>query len=97
MLADAEMTTDPVHLTIVGAKDDPSAQTLFQTALRVPGTYRRIEWWDRREGSLENSDVQYPELPRAAAFVCTQGACSLTQFDARALPALAKKLEEVKK
>jgi uncharacterized protein YyaL (SSP411 family) len=97
LLADAETTTDPVHLTIVGAKDDPVAQTLFHTALRVPGAYRRIEWWDRREGALQNADVQYPELPKAAAFVCTQGACSLPQFDGKALLALAKRLEEVGK
>jgi len=58
LLADAEMTTDPVHLTIVGGKDDPAAQTLFQIALRIPNAYRRIEWWDRREGALQNADVQ---------------------------------------
>ena len=90
-------TTDPVHLTIVGAKDDPVAQTLFHAALRVPGAYRRIEWWDRREGALHNADVQYPELPKAAAFVCTQGACSLPQFDGKALLALAKKLGELER
>jgi uncharacterized protein YyaL (SSP411 family) len=97
LLADAEMTSDPIHLTIVGPKDDPGAQTLFQTALRIPGAYRRIEWWDRREGPLQNPDVQYPQLPKAAAFVCTQGACSLPQFDDKALLALARRLEEVRK
>jgi uncharacterized protein YyaL (SSP411 family) len=96
LLADAEMTSDPVHLTVVGAKDDPSAQALFLSAVRAPGTYRRIEWWDRKEGALQNSDVQYPELGKAAAFVCTQGACSLPQFDGKGLLALAKKLEEVR-
>jgi len=96
LLADAEMTTDPVHLTIVGGKDDPAAQTLFQIALRIPNAYRRIEWWDRREGALQNADVQYPELGKAAAFVCTQGACSLPQFDGKGLLALAKKLEAVR-
>jgi uncharacterized protein YyaL (SSP411 family) len=96
LLADAEMTTDPLHLTIVGRKDDPGAQSLFETALRVPGTYRRVEWWDRREGALQNPDVQYPGLPNAAAFVCTRGACSLPQFDGKGLLALAKKLEGLK-
>jgi len=97
LLADAEMATDPLHLTVVGGKDDPGAQSLFQAALRVPGTYRRIEWWDRREGALQNPDVQYPELPKAAAFVCTQGACSLPQFDGAGLLALAKKLGELER
>jgi len=93
LIADMELTTDPVHLTIVGGKDDPSAQALFDSALRYPSAYRRIEWWDRREGPLPNADVQYPELPRAAAFVCTSGACSLPQFDGKELVALARKLE----
>ena len=93
LIADMELTTDPVHLTIVGGKDNPSAQALFDSALRYPSAYRRIEWWDRREGPLPNADVQYPELPRAAAFVCTSGACSLPQFDGKELVALARKLE----
>ena len=93
LLAEAELTSDPVHLTIVGRKDDPKAQAMFATALRYPSTYRRVEWWDRREGALPNRDVQYPELSSAAAFVCTNGACSLPQFDAKGLMALAERLE----
>jgi uncharacterized protein len=93
LIADWELASDPVHLTIVGRKDDPSAQALFDSALRYPSGYRRIEWWDRREGTLPNIDVQYPELARAAAFVCTSGACSLPQFEGAQLLALARKLE----
>ena len=33
-------------------KDDPSAQALFDSALGYPSGYCRIEWCDRREGSL---------------------------------------------
>jgi hypothetical protein len=93
LLAEAELTTDPVHLTIVGRKDDPKARALFATALRYPTGYRRVEWWDRREGLLPSADVQYPELSEAAAFVCTNGACSLPQFDEKGLLALAQRLE----
>jgi uncharacterized protein len=82
---------------VAQGNDDPGAQSLFQTALRVPGVYRRIEWWDRREGPLQSPDVQYPELPKAAAFVCTEGACSLPQFDATGLLALAQKLGALKR
>ena len=95
LITDLELASDPVHLTIVGRKDDPSAQALFDSALRYPSGYRRIEWWDRLEGPLPNTDVQYPELPKAAAFVCTSGACSLPQFDGKQLLALARKLESV--
>ena len=95
LITDVELASDPVHLTIVGRKDDPSARALFDSALRYPSGYRRIEWWDRREGPLPNTDVQFPELPKPAAFVCTSGACSLPQFEGAQLLALARRLESL--
>ncbi|HXQ01349.1 MAG TPA: hypothetical protein VN801_00150, partial [Candidatus Udaeobacter sp.] len=76
LLADGELTSPPLHLTVVGGKDDPAAQALFEAAIKQPGTYRRIEWWDKREGPLPNADVEYPTLGRAAAFRCTASSCS---------------------
>jgi uncharacterized protein len=38
--------------------------------------YKRLEWLDPADGPLPNADVEYPELERAAAFVCTQNSCS---------------------
>jgi len=93
LIADVETGTDPAHLTIIGRKDDPAAQDLFRAAVRYPSAYRRIEWLDRREGPLPNPDVQYPEFDNAAGFVCTAGACSLPQFSAREMLALAARLE----
>lgn len=68
-----ELANEPVHLTIVGHKDDPQALALFKTALAFPALYRRVEWWDTREGAMPNPDVQYPAMPNAAAFVCSAG------------------------
>jgi uncharacterized protein YyaL (SSP411 family) len=76
LLANRELTTDPIHLTIVGPKDDPAAHTLFAAALRDTPPYTRLEWYDSREGPLPGSDVQYPALPVAAAYLCTGNACS---------------------
>lgn len=76
LLADLEMNAPPTHITIIGAKDDPNARELFETALKVPRTFRRIDWWDRREGPLPNLSVGFPELKMAAAFVCSGGRCS---------------------
>ena len=75
LLADDELGRDPLHVTIVGAKDDPAARALFAAAAGLPGAYRRIEWWDRREGPLRRDDVSYPELRSAAAFPCTAARC----------------------
>jgi uncharacterized protein len=80
LLADNEFTSVPLHITIVGRKDDPKAQELFKAAIRQPGTYKRIEWFDDREGALPNADVSYPTLPKAAAFVCTNQSCSPPVF-----------------
>jgi uncharacterized protein len=82
LLAEDELANDPTHVTIVGHKDDAGAQSLHAAALRYPVVYRRIDWWDKREGAMPNPDVSYPELARAAAFICTGSACSQPVFDA---------------
>lgn len=82
LLADDELASDPVHLTIVGAKLDAAARALFDAALKTPGGYRRVEWWDRTEGPLPHADVSYPELAKAAGYVCTAGRCSRPSFEA---------------
>ncbi len=80
LLADRELAREPAHVTIVGAKDDPAAQALYASARQYPTRYLRIEWLDRREGPLPAADVEYPELPEAAAFACANGACSMPVF-----------------
>jgi hypothetical protein len=76
LLLDHELSTDPLHLTVIGGKDDPAARRLFEACVRVASTYKRLDWWDRAAGPLPNSDVNYPTLERAAAFVCTEQRCS---------------------
>ena len=83
LLAARELAGDPAHLTVLGAKRDPAAQALYRTALAQPGVYRRIEWWDAAEGPLPNPNVAYPQLERAAAFVCADRACSVPLYDPR--------------
>jgi len=85
LLADEELNTEPVHLTIVGNKQDGMAQSLWKTALKYPAGYKRVEWFDPAEGPLPNSDVTYPSFPHAAAFICTRGSCSVPIRDAAAL------------
>jgi uncharacterized protein YyaL (SSP411 family) len=92
LLADLEISRPPLHLTVVGHKNDPAAETLFQAGLRYPASYKRLEWWDTVEGKLPNPDVQYPELNRAAAFICTNRACSPPIFNPADLPNRIDKL-----
>ncbi len=81
LLADREVSSSPIHVTVVGAKSDPAAQALHAAALRYPSDYLQIEWWDRAEGALPNQRVQYPQLERAAAFACTASACSMPIYE----------------
>ena len=80
ILADREIGHEPIHIAIVGGKDDSTAQALQSAALRYPADYLRVDWWDRREGPLPNPDVTYPKLAKPAAFACTGNACSLPVF-----------------
>jgi len=95
LLADLELGRAPLHVTVVGHKDDAAAQRLFQAALRYPANYKRLEWWDTREGKLPNPDVQYPELSRAAAFVCTNKVCSAPIFNPADLSARVDKISGI--
>lgn len=80
LLADKEISSDPIHVTVVGAKGDPAAQALFVEALKYPNTYTEIEWFDKAEGKLPSADIEFPELPKAAAFGCAFKRCSLPIF-----------------
>lgn len=93
LLADMEINTEPDHITITGKKDDPAAKDLFLAGLAYPSVYKRLEWWDRREGALPNPDVDYPQLPKAAAFACANHICSLPSFTP---DKLAKQVERLK-
>ena len=74
--AEYELGHEPVHVTIVGNKEDPNAERLYRAALAYPTSYKRAEWWDKREGKLPRDDVNFPQLTNAAAFACSQNLCS---------------------
>lgn len=82
LLAADELARDPVHLAVVGPKQDPMAQSLFAQAQRIPGADLRLEWWDRSEGPLPHDDVPYPQFERAAGYVCANQRCSRPAFSA---------------
>ena len=94
LLADRELGREPAHVTVVGAKDDPAAQALYAAARTYPTRYLRIEWLDRREGALPNADVDYPELPQAAAFACANGACSVPVFSPGQVARIVAKVDD---
>ncbi len=57
LLADHELSGAPIHITVVGHKDDPAAQELHAAALQYPTDYLQVDWWDRREGNLPDPAI----------------------------------------
>jgi uncharacterized protein YyaL (SSP411 family) len=92
LLADLEMRQEPLHVTIVGAKRDAAARSLFAAAAKIPASFKRVDWFDRAEGPLPNAEVEYPKLPRAAAFLCSANRCSRPAYNAAELKVLVDRL-----
>jgi|CZKI01.1.fsa_nt_gi uncharacterized protein YyaL (SSP411 family) len=85
LLAGDEIRTEPLHVTVVGHRDDPAARALFAAARRAPTGYRLVELWDRREGPPPRGESIFPDLDRPAAYLCANGACSSPIYDGQAL------------
>ena len=79
LLADMEMNSQPLHIVVVGSKDDEGAKKLFAAAAQYPSTYKQVEWQDRKEEALHDK-ISYPDFPRAAAYICTNNSCSSPIF-----------------
>jgi uncharacterized protein YyaL (SSP411 family) len=87
-----ELNSEPAHITVIGSKEDPAARELFQSAIRYPSGYKRVEWLDHREGPLPNTDVEFPPMKKAAAFACANKRCSLPVFQPEAVAAMVDRL-----
>jgi hypothetical protein len=92
LVAAGELAGEPMHLTIVGPKENADARKLFATALRAPVVYKQTEWYDAREGKLPGNTIEYPEMAGATAFVCSGNSCSPPVHDSEALAAKLKKI-----
>jgi uncharacterized protein YyaL (SSP411 family) len=94
LLADLELREEPLHVTVVGVKGDANARALFTAAAGLPQSYKQLEWLDRAEGALPGSQVDYPAMSKAAAFVCSNNRCSRPAFNAAELKMLVGRLEK---
>jgi uncharacterized protein YyaL (SSP411 family) len=98
LLAEDELRNEPVHVTIVGSKDDPRSAALYRAALAYPLPNKRAEWWDKREGKLANIDVDYPDYPDGpAAFACTSTFCSYPVTEPQEIAAQLDGLKRARK
>ena len=79
LLADRELNEEPVHITIVGKKEDAAASKLFATAMRHPSPYKIIEW-SVPGAPVKEGGIEYPDFGKPAAFLCADGRCSSPKF-----------------
>ncbi|HEX4322750.1 MAG TPA: DUF255 domain-containing protein, partial [Acidobacteriaceae bacterium] len=78
LLAVYETTHAPLHVTVVGAKDNEAARGLFSAALHGLRGYERLEWMvagNEARGDMKYPSIRYPALEQPAAFVCYDGHC----------------------
>lgn len=92
LIADHEISHVPAHITVVGKKTDPQAQQLFSAAVKSPIIYRRIDWLDKSEGTVPNLDVDFPDLGKAAAFLCAGNRCSSPAYQPDDLNKLVERM-----
>jgi len=88
LTADYFVTNHPIHIAIVGSKNDTDAKNLYATALANSPLNLRIDWWDKKEGPMLNSDAVYPAMDKSAAYVCHGFQCSFPIFKAQDLLAI---------
>ncbi|MBX9950993.1 MAG: DUF255 domain-containing protein [Candidatus Obscuribacterales bacterium] len=93
LIADHEMGHVPAHITVVGKKSDPQAKDLFIAAVKSPLIYKRIDWLDKSEGNLPNLDVDFPDLGKAAAFLCAGNRCSSPAYRPEDLEKLIERVK----
>lgn len=76
-----ELANDPAHMTVISKQADITTKALYQTALKQPGWYQRIELWNPSNGKLPNHNIEYPTFDKPAGFFCHNGLCSSPSFD----------------
>jgi len=91
LLAIGESTHAPLHIAIVGAKDDPDARQLFDAALRSIRGYERLEWIADPHSNTAYDDVSYPALTKPAAYVCRENSCGDPVYSSEFLTLLIEK------
>ncbi len=76
LLAHQDFVDAPLHVTILGGKNDPQASALHTAALRSITSHELIEWRDPADPHPLPTAVSYPPLKKPALFLCTAQSCS---------------------
>ena len=93
LLANEEVSDAPIHVTIVGSEHSAEVAALHTAALRSIKSHELIEIRDPSGPSPLPTSVVYPQLSRAALFLCTARACSSPVFRAEDVRAKIERAE----
>jgi hypothetical protein len=80
LLANQDMTEAPIHVTVLGPRANAATTALHTAALRSIASHELIEMRDPADPAPLLTNVTYPQLDRAALFLCTARACSSPVF-----------------
>jgi len=89
LLAESELSSEPLKVTVVGRRGDPGADLLLREGRRVADPYLVVELQDE-EGSKKAG--AYPMKDRASAYVCTADSCKGPIFTIEEIRAAAGRL-----
>jgi uncharacterized protein YyaL (SSP411 family) len=77
LMAERELSTEPLKVTVVGRRADPGAESLLREGRRVADPCVIVELQDEVESKKAGA---YPMKDRASAYVCTADACKGPNF-----------------
>ena len=90
--ADRLMRNHPLRITIIGKKSDSLANQLFLAALKYPTFYSQIKWYENNRDAAKASNMAYPALSVAAAYICYDNHCSLPVSNPQQISATINKM-----
>jgi uncharacterized protein YyaL (SSP411 family) len=93
LLAHEDFADAPLHITILGGKSDPAAIALHNAALRALTSHELIEWRDPADRTPLPTAVVYPQLAKAALFLCTAQSCSSPTYNPEAVAAKVQRAQ----
>jgi len=77
LLVNAELNKAPIHIVIIGDKNDPQTEILYQAALRSYNWYKKIECFEENTSLPEDSEVKLNENEHyPVAYVLNEFHCS---------------------
>ncbi|MBM83382.1 MAG: hypothetical protein CMJ78_22720 [Planctomycetaceae bacterium] len=74
--ADFELRTEPLHLVVIGERDNETSQALFRAAQATPFEHRCIHWFSNRTAAESLLKLNLAESNESAGYIFHDGQAS---------------------